>query len=358
MTKTLRVMVTGACIGIAAGLGISGSAIGGEETRFKGVTLRMGTWGGATRDALRDYVANEIEKRGGKVEFVIGSPQDNFAKLIASRGEPPFDLMDFLGTMVPEMTGRNLLVKLNLANIPNTRYLQADEFNDLMVGTWNTQEVIIYNKDKLREIGVPPPESLADLRSPKLAGRVLIPDLSSGGGIEALGAFALSAGGDEQNVEPGLKLIREIPGVRFWKSGGEIVTQFKSGDVWVAVAHAGWAVRTARAGVPVMTVPARIGSKRGMIKEGYVGIVRGSKNQEAAEFFLNTYISAEAQHQFASKVGVVPMNPEARAKLAMTPVVKDLVILDQGRISNMRKLDASKINFSQWSDQWNRAMAR
>ena len=155
MTKTLRVMVTGACIGIAAGLGISGSAIGGEETRFKGVTLRMGTWGGATRDALRDYVANEIEKRGGKVEFVIGSPQDNFAKLIASRGEPPFDLMDFLGTMVPEMTGRNLLVKLNLANIPNTRYLQADEFNDLMVGTWNTQEVIIYNKDKLRDRRAP-----------------------------------------------------------------------------------------------------------------------------------------------------------------------------------------------------------
>jgi spermidine/putrescine-binding protein len=343
---------------ILAAIALSGPALGADETRFQGVTLRVATWGGATRDALRDYVAKEIEKRGGKVEFVIGSPQDNFAKLIASRGQPPFDLLEFIGTMAPEITGRDLLAKLNLVNIPNTRHLQPDQFNELMVGTWNTEEMIIYNKDKLREIGVPPPESLADLRNPKLAGRVIIPDISSGGGIEALGAFALTAGGNEQNIEPGLKLIREIPNVRFWKAGGEVVTQFKSGDIWVAVAHAGWAVRTAHAGVPVATVPARLGTKRGMLKEGYIGLVKGSRNEEAAEFFLNTYLSADAQHQFATKVGVVPINAEARARLASTPVVKDLVLLEQAHIGNMVKLDGSKIDLSQWNDQWNRAITR
>jgi putative spermidine/putrescine transport system substrate-binding protein len=340
------------------GMSVGGTATAGEETRFQGVTLRIGTWGGATRDGLRDYVASEIEKRGGKVEFVLGSPQDNFAKVIASHGQPPFDAFDFLGTMVPEIMGRGLLAKLNLKNIPNVKYLQADQYNDYMVSTWNTEEMIIYNKDKFRENNLKPPESLADLRNPKLAGRVMIPDISSGGGIEAVGAFALTAGGNEQNIAPGLKLIREIPNLRYWKAGGEVVTQLKSGDIWVAVAHAGWAVRAAYAGVPVATVPARIGNHRGMIKEGYIGVIKGSPNQDAAEFFINTYISTAAQYQFAVKTGVVPVNPEARAKLGDVPVVKDLVVLDQGAISNMVKLDPAKINLSQWDEQWDRMIAR
>ena len=272
-----------------------------EESRFRDVTLRVGTWGGATRDALRDYVASELERRGAKVEFVIGSPQDNFAKLIAARGQVPFDLVEFLGTMRPEVVGRGLLAKLNLGNIPNARVFARDESSELMVPTWITEEMIIYNTDKFRENGIPPPTSLSDLRNPKLAGRIMIPDISSGGGIESLGAFALTAGGDEANVAPGLKLINELPGVRFWKAGGEVVTQFKSGDIWVAVAHAGWALRTAQAGAPVATVPARFGSREGMVKEGYIGVVKGSRNQEAAEFFINTYLSAEAQLRFASE---------------------------------------------------------
>ncbi len=344
--------------GMLVAFALAGAVAGADEPRFDGVTLRMGTWGSATRDTLRDFVGKEFEKRGGKVEFVIGSPQDNFAKLISSRGEPPFDLMDFLGTMVPEMTGRDLLAKLDLAKIPNVKYLQKDQYNDHMVATWNTQEVIIYNKDKLKEIGVAPPQSLTDLRNPKLAGRVMIPDISSGGGIEAVGAFALTAGGNEQNIEPGLKLIGEIPGLRFWKAGGEVITQFKSGDIWVAVAHSGWAVRTARAGVNVGTVPAKMGKHQGIIKEGYVGVIKGTKNQAAAEFFINTYLGVTAQEAFATKVGVVPVNAEARGILATTPIVMDLVVTDQAKINNMAKLDPSKIDLSKWNDQWNRVLTR
>lgn len=343
----------------AAALPSAAHAQSGEDARFKGVTLRIGTWGSATRDSLKEYVASEIEKRGGTVEFVIGSPQDNLAKLIAARGQVPFDLYEFLGTMRPEIEGRNLLAKLNLRNIPNAKSVAALQPNDLMVPTWVTQEMIIYNPDKFRENGIPAPKSLADLRHPKLAGRVMIPDISSGGGIEAVGAFALTAGGDEANIGPGLRMIREVPGVRFWKAGGEVITQFKSGDIWAAMAHAGWAVRTAKAGVPVVTVPPQIGARAGLLKDGYIGVVRGSKNQEAAEFFINTYLSAQAQFQFASKVGVVPVVQEARTRMAAEDsVLRDLLVLDGARIEAMARLDASKIDLSKWNDEWNRAVTR
>jgi len=353
-----RLGLSALAAGLVFGLGVTGHARAADEKQFQGITLRVGTWGGATRDGMRDYVAGEFEKRGGKVEFVIGSPQDNFAKVVASRGRPVVDVLNFQANMVPEILGRNLLLKLNLQNVPNTRALRADQYNEFMVATWNTQEMIIYNKDKFRDNQLAPPESLADLRNPKLAGRVLVPDISSGAGIEAVGAFALTAGGNEQNIDPGLRLIREIPGVRFWRAGGEVVTQFKSGDIWVAVAHAGWAVRAAHAGVPVAAVPARIGNHRGIVAEAYMGVIRGSPNQEAAEFFVNTMVSADAQYGFAIKTGIVPVNQEARSRLSRVPVVKDLVVLDQGRIDNMVRLDPARIDLGRWNEQWNRMISQ
>lgn len=330
---------------------------GSDETRFKGVTLRVATWGGATRDGLRDYVASELERRGAKVEFVVGSPQDNFAKLIAAHGSVPFDVVEFIGTMRPEVEGRDVLAKLDMAHIPNARGLGVDPPSDRMVPTWITEEMIVYNKDRFRQAGIAPPKSLADLANPKLDGRIMIPDIASGGGLESVGAFALTAGGNEGNIKPGLELINRLPGVRFWKAGGELVTQFKSGDIWVGVAHAGWALRTARAGVPVATVPAQIGAHRGMVKEGFIGVVKGTRNQEAAEFFINQYLSPDAQEKFAMKVGVVPVVQVARAKMAEDPSLRDLVVLDPAKIDRMVRLDARKIDLGKWNDEWNRTVA-
>jgi spermidine/putrescine-binding protein len=146
--------------------------------------------------------------------------------------------------------------------------------------------------------------------------------------------------------------------VRFWKSGGEVITQFKSGDIWAAVAHAGWALRTAKAGVPVATVAAKLGKHEGMVKEGFIGIVKGSPNEKAAAFFINSYLSADAQRQFALKVGVVPIAAAARSAMAQDPLLRELVILDPARIANMAHLDPAKIDLAKWDQAWSRSIAR
>lgn len=348
---------------VALGLGIAtlaaSQAAAQQDRRFDGVTLRIGTWGGTNRDALKEHAAIELEKRGARVEFVIGSPQDNFAKIVAARGrDVPMDAFEILGSLLPEVAGRNLLAPLNHANIPNEQYIDKSQIAPTVVATWTTQEMIFYNTEKFQELNLQPPKSLRELTNPAFAGRVMIPDISSGGGLEGVGAFALTAGGDETNIEPGLRLIREIPGVKFWKAGVDVITQFKSGDILVAVAHAGWAVRTAYAGVPIRTIPAQIGAHTGMIKEGWIGVVRGSKVQEAAEFYINTMLSTEVQYQMSVKTGTVAVNREALKRLGDVPVVKDLVILDPERIKKMTKLDPTKINLSQWNDQWNRMIVR
>ena len=94
-----------------------------------------------------------------------------------------------------------------------------------------------------------------------------------------------------------------------------------------------------------------------MVKEGYIGVVKGSQNQQAAEFFINTYLSADAQQKFALKVGVVPIIQEARAKMGGDPLLRDLVVLDPAKIDNMVRLDPAKIDLSRWNQEWDRSIA-
>src|SRR5262245_54391021 len=73
-------------VGIAAA---TGSASAGQ---FDGVTVRLATFGGKWRDIVESHVTKEFEKEGGKIEYVLGQPANNMAKLIAARGqEAPFD---------------------------------------------------------------------------------------------------------------------------------------------------------------------------------------------------------------------------------------------------------------------------
>jgi hypothetical protein len=67
-----------------------------QDARFDGVTIRAATWGGSWRDRIHELIGSDLEKRGAKVEYVIGNALENFNKLIAARGQkPPFDVMEF-----------------------------------------------------------------------------------------------------------------------------------------------------------------------------------------------------------------------------------------------------------------------
>jgi hypothetical protein len=75
------------------------AALGGpaaaQQPRFDGVTLRVATFGGGWQTAVHDFMGIEVEKRGGKVEYIPSPPRESLAKLIAARGrEAPFDVVE------------------------------------------------------------------------------------------------------------------------------------------------------------------------------------------------------------------------------------------------------------------------
>ncbi len=353
--KLKKTAIAGA-LGVACAVLLAGTATAGQ---FDGVTLRVGTWGGAWKGDQEAVIVPKFEALGGKIEFVTGSPQANLAKLIAGRGKAPFDIMEILDAQIGDFLKAKFLQPIDLSKIPNKADLEDWQYDTNKVGSWFTQETICYNQDKFRELGLARPTTYSDLANAKLKGRLSIPDITSGGGLANFGAFAYAGGGDEKNVQPGLKLINSLNALKFWSRGGEVVTQFQSGDVYAAVVHAGWCVRARKAGANVTTVHPVINDKYvGVHKHGWLGIMKSSKQIEAAHWYINQFIDEDFQFAFATRSGVVPVNKKAIARLAEDPVLKEMLQLAKADIDRQLRLDYTKADIGAWTDQWNRSVTK
>lgn len=351
-----------AALGAVLGLGATLVLPNAHAGDFDGVTLRVATWGGSWKKNFEDKVVPKFEEMGGTIEFVTGSPQANLAKLIAARGRAPFDVMEILDAQEDDFKEGEFLQKLDLSKIPNTADLADFQYNDQWVATWTTQEVICYNTEKFEELGIPVPTTYSDLDHPALEGRVMIPDITSGGGLANFGGIVHAAGGDETNVGPGLDLINKLKIRKFWSRGGQTVTEYQSGDIYASISHAGWCQRAGMAGAPVATVHPRINDAHtGVHKYGWMGIMKSTtdpKTIEAAHWFMNEYLDGDYQYYFAKQSGVAPVNRKGLAQMAEDPLVSKFMITDLDKLGGFLRIDYQKVDISQWMDQWNRAIAK
>lgn len=318
MTK--RIAIVGLALALLAALGGAESFAQGGK-RFDGVTLRVGTWGGSWREARHELIGKKLEAMGAKVEYVLGHPRDNFAKLIAARarGDAPLDVMEISPELTLTLDKQGFLEALDYKVLPNAAELDASYRTPTAVATQVIQIGIAYNKKKFDELGLPKPTSLADLYHPKLAGRVAMTDINA---IEApylLVALAVLGGGDAQNLDPGFKKLAELKPAYFYKASPDLSTKITLGEVWAAPWHAGWVLRVSRTGFPLAHADVKVGTKEGILAEELHGIIKGTKVREAAEFWINQALDPDVQIQFAKKVGVVPTNAKALVRMADDP---------------------------------------
>ncbi|MES2978366.1 MAG: extracellular solute-binding protein [Pseudomonadota bacterium] len=363
MKKVLkRFGLTLVSAGIMLSAGVWSAGAHAQAKPFDGVTLRVATFGGPWRDDLAKLVAPKIEAMGAKVEFVVGSPQDNLAKIIAARGrDAPFDVVEILDAQIDQVADSGLLLPVNYAGVPNAQQIEPWQRGTFAVGNWTTQEVICYDKGKFAELGLPAPMTYKDLANPKLAGRVMLADITGGGGLANFAGMAYASGGDTTNVKPALDTIASIKGAKFWKAGGDVISSFKSGDIYAAVAHTGWCLRAIKfAGVNLAAAHPRINDKqKGVIKVGWLGVVKNSKNAAAATAFMNAYLDEEFQVAFARNSGVWPVNKRAMQRLRTEdPVFVALNNIEPAEIATMLRVDYKGVNVNNWYDQWNRAVSK
>jgi ABC-type Fe3+ transport system substrate-binding protein len=102
----------------------------------------------------------------------------------------------------------------------------------------------------------------------------------------------------------------------------------------------------------------QVGDKVGIWERGYMGLAKGTKNVEAAHYFVNRYISADAQRELSLKLGSVAVNKEALKELDKDPLLHEILLLAPEQIAKMRTVDFDTIDTAKWREEWNRIMLR
>jgi len=171
----------------------------------------------------------------------------------------------------------------------------------------------------------------------------------------AVVGLAYRGGGDEENLIPAIRYIKEIAPVYFFTASVELSTRFGSGDIWAAPWSAGWAVRMKRAGLPISVAYASFGKKVGALFPDPVSVVKGTPNREAAMAFLRSWLSIDGLSQFCAATGVLPVSAAARAKFVeLDPLSRSMLPWTDEDIENSYRLNWSKLDPKKWRVTWNR----
>ena len=330
----------------------------GHSGQFDGMTVRIGTFGGKWRDIVDVNVAKAFAKEGGKIEYVLGQPANNMAKLIAARGqEPPFDILETMDNFLPQLAAGGFTDKINLGGLSNIAQLDKSMYDGDKVMIWITQEGIIYNKAKFAEAGIAAPKRFADLADPKLKGKVSLPDISAGGAIPAIVGMAYEGGGSEADIVPALDMVKRIAPASFWSSSSNLQTQLANGDVWAAAAQAGNVQRLrGKVDLEMVFAPVTKGQS-GVLKQGYLVKMKGAKNAKALEWIIDQFLTETMQIAVLTEGGQVPVHKGALAKLQKDPQYSFLR-LSAEEFAKMYSVDFSKVNEAAYVQRWNRTISR
>ena len=132
--------------------------------------------------------------------------------------------METTDDFLPPLLDKGMLDEIDFSKVPNGSALASQDKSKHWVKTWTTQSSIIYNTEKFKEHGIPVPKKYADLKHPKLQGKISIPDIAGGGVMPCLVGMALEGGGDESNIQPALDLIASLDVKAFWKGNSGLRT--------------------------------------------------------------------------------------------------------------------------------------
>ncbi|HSG23862.1 MAG TPA: ABC transporter substrate-binding protein, partial [Azonexus sp.] len=278
-------------------------------------TLNLLTWEGY---ADPSFVTPFEEATGCKVTAtLVGSNDDYIPKLMAGGGA--YDLVTpTIDTTMPLILN-DLVEPLDLSQLPSFEQL-FDQFKALeginhegqvygVPWVWGSNP-LMYRVDMFPT----PPDSVAVLSDPALAGRISIWDDKSSLyigarmlGITGADVFTMT---DAQLEQVRDALVAQKPLVKkYWASAGELIGLYASGDVWISNTWGGYqSGELLKQGIEV---------KEFIPKEGVDGwvdawqVVKGTPNRDCAYKFLEMTLSPLGQCGQVGVTGYSPTNPVA-----------------------------------------------
>ncbi|NLC68510.1 MAG: spermidine/putrescine ABC transporter substrate-binding protein [Clostridiaceae bacterium] len=291
-------------MGLLAGCDTGGG--GGKKT------LKVYNWG----DYIDESVIDSFEKEYGiKVIYdTFATNEDMYVKI--KSGGSDYDVAFPSDYMIERMIEENMLEKINLNNVPNFKYID-DKFKNLAYDPKNEYSVpymwgtvgIIYNKTMVDE----PVDSWNILWDEKYAKQIFMLDSSRdsiGITLKKLG-YSLNSRNEKELEEVKNELIKQKPLVLSYM-GDDIKDAMIAGQAALAVVWSGDAVFMKWENPYLEYVIPKEGSN---LWFDAMVILKGSKNKEEAELFINYMCEPEIALKNTLYIGYSTPNTEAKKML-------------------------------------------
>jgi putative spermidine/putrescine transport system substrate-binding protein len=319
----------------------------------KGTVLTLSTWGGITQDSIKAFVAPEFERStGAKLAYDIGGLGARYNKLLAQRASPSADV--FFSTDEAIVAGRKagILTDTRKKNITNygdvadwAKTVKPEGDGELLPGVPYTliAYVLAYNPEVVKQ----PVTSWADLWRPEFAGKIAFASPVHSMMPAFVIVAAEMAGGSAEKPDAGFKKLAQLRPAKltvFWTDWAPLN---KSGDVTLATEFDYYLEAMKNQKYPISYV---IPKEKGFGASEYVSIVKGTKNQELAEEFLNQMIATKAQEAFAIETHQgaistkVNLTKEQQERCACGARVDQLRFFDPAVFANNRAAWTERLN--------------
>lgn len=298
-------------------LGIPGS-LSAAEAKELHILFAGGTW----KDWYEStFVAPFAEKSGTKIIWKTGLGFEPL--VIAQRSRPQWDLIHENQNTSSQLAALKAVIEWKEGRIPNIKQIHPSFRYPTLVGKVHTPYGIAVNTKRIKK----PVDSWWALWDPEFAGKVAFPDWIWVG-EEVFHAINIVAGGDAENIDPGIAKMREL----FKTNKATIINNVEhtrdllvSEDVWICPYFGARTEQAKAAGAPVEFVLPKEGGLSWIWNTSIIaGRPQGSI--ELAEKLVNETLDAEKQIAFSRLVGYPPTNMQAMKNLP--PDLKKLELSD------------------------------
>jgi len=301
---------------LAGGCGRTGTTAAKE---WQGHALKVTVWSGPFIDHFQETIVGPFEEMTGATVLVTGHWGEAPSTIMAApKDDPPYDIL-FGSSMEYTIARENgLLIPLRMENIPNAQFIwepvkrQVPLIDGLGVPFDYGENVLVFLPEKLEALGTEL-KTWKDLFRPELKGKISLPRAYW---LDNLWTAALIMDDEPGPAEVFTETdatyakMRELAGqVGFWYEGGaDAIAALVQGEVLVASYYAEYVFQPdiydlgIRAVVPAEGAPGYL---------DYSSVVRGTKERDLAELFINYALDADRESAFAALHFTQPVNRKA-----------------------------------------------
>ncbi|KNF07073.1 spermidine/putrescine-binding periplasmic protein [Gottschalkia purinilytica] len=302
-------------------------------------------------DTFRKNVFTPFEKKYNvKIVLELGNNINRLDKIREKKNKA--DIIILTDYFAMQGIEEGLFEKIDRKNIPNIENLYdiAKEPLGKDYGPAHTiaSYGLIYNPDKIKE----PITSWSDLWKPELKGKIGLNDIKNAGGPFLLLIAAEQAGVDiKKDEDKAFEKMKELSKnvLKFHEKASESINTFSMGETVVMDSYS-FEAQSVKDNV---SQAIRIDPKEGSYAlMETVNVVKGTKNKELAEKFIDWILSEEVQKAQALDKVDSPTNKNVK----LTPKESEDVIYGKDSIKKFKTVDWEYVNKSmkRWTERWDK----